>query len=93
MATVLILRILQFVLKFVFTDGQAQNVLNLEDERKQEEEKVLREIEETEEHYTMWDGKFEKTNDAVTLVKGYFQQWIPTPDNFRSLLSVISSNS
>ncbi|KAL4236094.1 hypothetical protein ACF0H5_004480 [Mactra antiquata] len=74
----------------ITADGQAQNVLNIEEERKKEEEKVLREIEETEEqHYTMWDGKFEKTNDAVTLVKGYFQQWIPTPDNFRSLLSVI----
>ncbi|XP_053395005.1 amyloid protein-binding protein 2-like isoform X3 [Mercenaria mercenaria] len=69
-------------------DGEAQNVLNIEEERKQEEEKVLREIEETEEKYPTWSGRFEKTNDAVTLVKGYFQQWIPTPDNFRSLLTI-----
>lgn len=68
--------------------GETQNVLNVEEERKKEEEKVLREIEETEEKYPTWSGNFEKTNDAVTLVKGYFQQWIPTPDNFRSLLSV-----
>lgn len=73
------------------TGGDAQNVLNVEEERKKEEEKVLREIEETEEKYPTWSGKFEKTNDAVTLVKGYFQQWIPTPDNYRSLLTVILS--
>ncbi|XP_052277538.1 uncharacterized protein LOC127876389 isoform X2 [Dreissena polymorpha] len=71
-------------------NGQAQNVLILDDERKQDEKEdnSLREVDEKDEKISMWSGTFEKTNDSVTLVKGYFQQWIPTPDNFRSLLTV-----
>ena len=47
-----------------------------------------REVDEKAEPFSMWSGQFEKTNESMTLVKGYFQQWIPTPDNFRSLLVV-----
>ena len=70
------------------SSSQTQNVLNLDEERKQEEEPGLGDILEKDEKFSLWTGKFEKTHDAVTLVKGYFQQWIPTPDNFRSLLTV-----
>ena len=58
----------------------AQNVLNIDDERKQEDERVLRE-------FSIWSGKFD-TTDSLTLVKGYFQQWISTPENFSSLIVV-----
>lgn len=68
--------------------SEAQNVLNIDAERKQEEDRVLKEVDEKDENFSLWGGKFEKTYDAVTLVKGYFQQWIPTPDNFKSLLTI-----
>lgn len=72
--------------------GCPQNVLNLDEERKQEErekeENVLKDIDEGDERVPVWSIDKEKTSDAVTLVKGYFQQWVPTPENFRSLLTV-----
>ena len=37
--------------------------------------------------FSVWSGKFERSN-SLTLIKGYFQQWIPTPDNFSSLIVV-----
>ncbi|XP_052776013.1 uncharacterized protein LOC128213938 isoform X2 [Mya arenaria] len=74
----------------ISAESQAQNVLILDDGGKQEdkEDNILREVEEKEVRFPVWSGQFEKTNDSVTLVKGYFQQWIPTPDNFRSLLVI-----
>ena len=68
------------------TSVGAQNVLNLDEERKQEDEMVLKELKE-DDKYSVWSGKFE-TQDSLTLVKGYFQQWISTPENFRSLIVV-----
>ena len=68
------------------TSSGAQNVLNLEEERKQEEEMVMKELRE-EDKFSVWSGKFERSN-SLTLIKGYFQQWIPTPDNFSSLIVV-----
>lgn len=70
--------------------GKPQNVLNLDEERKHEEKEdnILKDIEEKEERYPTWSVDKERTSDAVTLVKGYFQQWVPTPENFRSLLTV-----
>ena len=64
----------------------AQNVLNLDEERKQEDEMVMKELRE-DDKFSVWSGKFERTN-SLTLIKGYFQQWIPTPDNFSSLIVV-----
>ena len=64
----------------------AQNVLNIDEERKQEDERVLRELRE-DDKFSIWSGKFE-TTDSLTLVKGYFQQWISTPENFSSLIVV-----
>ena len=71
------------------SSGNPQNVLNLDDERKSDkDDNMLTEIEEKDERYPTWTADKEKTTDAVTLVKGYFQQWVPTPENFRSLLTV-----
>ncbi|OWF36041.1 amyloid protein-binding protein 2-like [Mizuhopecten yessoensis] len=68
-----------------------QNVLNLDDERReappdQEMEKQTKDmIPERGDKSTPWN---QDNQDSMTLIKGFFQQWVPTPDNFRSLLQV-----
>jgi len=71
---------------------KTQNVLNLEEEHQKlpqdaEIDKRTKDmIPEREDKFTPWGHD---NQDSMTLVKGFFQQWIPTPDNFRSLIQVI----
>lgn len=71
----------------------SQNVLILEEEQKagyvgrddSELEKGAHDHNpENEDKVSVFSQKLE----SMTLVKGYFQQWIQTPDNFRSLIQV-----
>jgi hypothetical protein len=71
-----------------------QNVLNLDNERQKESskeeysaEKGARDtVPEREDKLIPWNAD---QLDSMTLVKGFFQQWVSTPDNFRSLIQVI----
>ncbi|XP_069127253.1 LOW QUALITY PROTEIN: amyloid protein-binding protein 2-like [Argopecten irradians] len=71
--------------------SKPQNVLNLDDERQgvsqdREIEKQAKDMApERGDKLTPWN---QDNQDSMTLVKGFFQQWVPTPDNFRSLLQV-----
>lgn len=71
--------------------SKPQNVLNLEQERReappdQEMEKRTKDmVPEHGDKVTPWN---QDNQESMTLVKGFFQQWVPTPDNFRSLLQV-----
>ncbi|CAG2217003.1 unnamed protein product [Mytilus edulis] len=73
-----------------------QNVLNLESERHKgtvmaakedyTAEKGVRDVvPEREDKMIPWSSD---QMDSMTLVKGFFQQWVTTPDNFRSLIQV-----
>ena len=68
---------------------KAQNILRLDDDRRkveESEEKGTRDtLPEREDKMVGWsaDG-----NQSMTLVKGFFQQWVLTPDSYRSLIQV-----
>lgn len=71
----------------------SQNVLNLEEEQKAgyagHDDSELEKG--THDNYPEHEDKvsvFSQKLESMTLVKGYFQQWIQTPDNFRSLIQV-----
>ncbi|KAL3868968.1 hypothetical protein ACJMK2_041713 [Sinanodonta woodiana] len=77
-------------IKYQEVSEGSQNNLNLEEEQKtrhddSELEKGAHDNNpEHEDKVSLYSQKLE----SMTLVKGYFQQWIQTPDNFRSLIQV-----
>ncbi|XP_060082100.1 amyloid protein-binding protein 2-like [Ylistrum balloti] len=79
------------IIKDSKNQSKPQNVLNLDEERRgappdQEMEKQTKDmIPERGDKLTPWN---QDNQESMTLVKGFFQQWVPTPDNFRSLLQV-----
>ncbi|KAK3089774.1 hypothetical protein FSP39_006404 [Pinctada imbricata] len=70
---------------------RTQNVLKLDEDRKKPpmydgEEKGARDtVPERDDKMVGW---VEISSQTVTLVKGFFQQWVSVPDNYRSLIQV-----
>ncbi|XP_070194684.1 amyloid protein-binding protein 2-like isoform X2 [Littorina saxatilis] len=63
------------------------NVLNLEEEAAERPRDLLS-VNNDIDKMSLWSGESQK---PMMLVKGFFHQWIPTPDNFRSLIDLPSS--
>ena len=71
-------------------EDRPQNVLNLDDEHQKREDTEMEKqtkdmLPERGDKFMQWSSD---NQDSMTLVKGYFQQWITTPDNYRSIIQV-----